>query len=413
MNLPARMSWRYLFARKSTNAINIITLIATFGVAIGVASLILVLSVFNGFEDTFLGMFNNLNPDVRVVAKQGKTFRVAQDTLTRLEALPGVQVVSRVLEETAMFRYGDRQSVGSIKGVDYRYPDINRVDTMIRDGRYDLTYPQAVPFGAVVGTRLAQELGIDVLNELLSLTIYMAKPRPRGVQNPILGGRSPFTVRNVVPTGIIRSQEAYENQAVILDLGLASELLSISDSSITAIEMKLYPGYDNEDTYEEIRAVMGPGFVTQDRYEQENTILKLMQVEKWLAFAIVSLMMILISFNLVGALWMIVLEKHKDISILRSLGMTATDVRNIFLRVGLLICGLGLFGGFVLAFLLHALQQRFELFTMPGTLYEAYPVSFRWQDFPVVIAVVLLIGLLASLLPAKRAEGITATISEE
>ena len=413
MNLPARMSWRYLFARKSTNAINIITLIATFGVTIGVAALILVLSVFNGFEDTFLGMFNNLNPDVRIVAERGKTFVADPELLTRLQKADGIMVVARVLEETAIFRYGDRQSVGSIKGVDTNYPDINRVDTMVREGRYDLFYPQAVPYGAIVGTRLAQELGIDVLNDLVSLTIYMARPRSRGMQNSITGGKSPFMVRNVVPTGIIQSQEAYENQAVIIDIDLAAELLSIQDSSISALELKLYPGYDNQDTYQQLGAIMGEGFVVQDRYEQENTILKLMQVEKWLAFAIVSLMMILISFNLVGALWMIVLEKRKDISILRSLGMTATDVRNIFLRVGLLICGLGLLAGFGLAFLLHSLQQRYELFTMPGTLYETYPVAFRWQDFPVVVVVVLLIGLLASLLPARRAERITATISEE
>ena len=412
MNLPARMSWRYLFARKSTNAINIITLIATFGVTIGVAALILVLSVFNGFEDTFLGQFNNLNPDVRIVPARGKTFRPDADTLLHLAKLPGVEVVSRVLEETAVFRYGERQSVGSIKGVDYRYPDVNRVDTMVRDGRYDLDFPQSEYFGAVVGTRLAQELGIDVLNELIALTIYMAKPRARGVSS-ITGGTSPFTIRNVVPTGVIRSQEAFENQAVIINIGLASELLSVRDSSISALELKLFPGFAGEDTYATIRETMGPGFTVLDRYQQENTILKLMQVEKWLAFAIVSLMMILISFNLVGALWMIVLEKRQDISILRSLGMTATDVRNVFLRVGLLICGLGLLGGFTLAFALYFLQKNYELFTMSGTLYEAYPVAFRWRDFPVVILVVTVIGLLASLLPAKRAESITATISEE
>ena len=412
MNLPARMSWRYLFARKSTNAINIITLIAAFGVAIGVAALILVLSVFNGFEDMFLGMFNNLNPDVRVTARRGKTFRVDEATLLALDNLPGVKVVSGVLEETAIFRYGDRQSVGSIKGVDHRYREINQVDTMIREGAFDLDNPSSTSYGAVVGTGLGQELGVDLMNEFMSLTIYMAKPRARG-GSLLGGGQSPFRIRNVQPTGIITSQEEGENRAVIISLALARELLSMPDSSLSALEIGLFPGFDTEDTYAAIGRLVGEEFTVSNRYQQENALLKIMQIEKWLAYAIVSLMMILISFNLIGALWMIVLEKRKDITILRSLGMTATNIRNLFLRVGLLICGLGLGAGFLLAFLLRFVQRRYELFTIPGTLFEAFPISFRLIDFPIVALTVLSIGLLASLLPARRAERITAVISEE
>ena len=402
MNLPARMAWRYLFARKSTNAINIITSIAAVGVAIGAAALILLLSVFNGFEDLFLSLFNNLNPDVRITAARGKTFEVDDELLQKLYRLDGVTAVSQTLEETAMFSYDDRQGFGRIKGVDFAYPDINGIDTMVREGRYDLDYPQAPIRGAVVGNQLAISLGIDVLNQFEALTVYMWKARARGAST-LLTGRKPFTTREVMPTGVVRSQEAFENQAVLVSLDFARELLDIPDSTVSALEIGLAPGFEEEYVYEAIQEAIGPDFVVRNRYEQENSLLKLMQVEKWVGFAIVSLMMVLISFNLVGALWMIVLEKRKDIAILRSLGMTGRNIRGIFLRVGLLLCTLGLLFGFFLAGVLSFLQQQYGLISIPSGLMEAYPISFRWYDFPVVAATVLFIGLLASVLPARRA----------
>ncbi len=412
MNLPAKMAWRYLFARKSTNAINIITLIAAFGVAIGAAALLLLLSVFNGFEDLFLGMFNNLNPDVRIVAAEGKTFDLDQETLKGLYRLDGVEVISQTLEETAIFSYDDKQSAAHIKGVDSFYQDINGIDTLVRDGRYDLDTPAREGFGAVVGNQLSISLGIDPLNQFERLSVFMLRPKTRG-SSFLTTGRSNYLRKEFQPTGIIRSQEAFENQAVLVSIGEARELLSVSDSTVSSLELKLYPGFATKDTYRRIQAFMGSGFLVKNRYEQENSILKLMKIEKWVGFAIVSLMMILISFNLVGALWMIVLEKKRDISILRSLGMTAGDVSSVFIRVGLLLCGLGLLSGFLLAGVLFVLQKTFGLISLPGVMTEAYPISFRWYDFPIVSLTVLLIGVIASLLPAQRAGKIDAVIVEE
>lgn len=412
MNLPAKMAWRYLFARKSTNAINIITLIAAFGVAIGAAALLLLLSVFNGFEDLFLGMFNNLNPDVRIEAAEGKTFDLDQETLHGLYRLDGVEVISQTLEETAIFSYDDKQSAAHIKGVDSFYKDINGIDTLVRDGVYDLDTPTRKDFGAIVGNQLSIALGVDPLNQFERLTVFMLRPKTRG-SSFLTTGRSNYLRKEFQPTGIIRSQEAFENQAVLVSINEARELLSVSDSTVTSLELKLYPGFATKDTYRRIQEFMGTGFVVKNRYEQENSILKLMKIEKWVGFAIVSLMMILISFNLIGALWMIVLEKKRDISILRSLGMTARDVSSVFIRVGLLLCGLGLLTGFVLAGILFFLQKTFGLISLPGVMTEAYPISFRWYDFPIVSATVLFIGVIASLLPAQRAGKIDAVIVEE
>lgn len=406
------MAWRYLFARKSTSAINLITMIAGFGVAIGTAALLLVLSVFNGFEDLFLTMFNNLNPDVRIVAAEGKTFEVDEKMLRGLDQLEGIAAVSQTLEETAIFSYDDKQNAATIKGVDEAFPLINGIDSMVNDGAYELDVSSREGFGAVIGYDLAVTLGIDPLNQFERLTVFMLRPKPRG-GGFMTTGRTNYLRREFRPTGVVRSQESMENQAVIVSIDKARDLLSVSDSTVSSLEVALKPDFINKATYRRIEEYLGPAFLVKDRYQQENTILKLMQIEKWVAYAIGSLMMILISFNLVGALWMVVLDKRQDISILRSLGMTEGNVSGVFMRVGLLLCGLGLLAGFVLATLLFVLQKYFGLISLPGLLTEAYPISFRWHNFVVVALTVLGIGLLASLLPAWRAGKVGSVVSEE
>ena len=412
MNLPLRMAWRYLFARKSTNAINIITFVAAFGVAIGAASLIIALSVFNGFEDIFVGLFNNLNPDVRITAAEGKTFTADEDMLDRIRRVPGVLVISETLEETARFQYMGHQAFGPLKGVDHNYPSINGIDTMIDEGKYDLDYPQVPALGAIVGKNLAQELLIDPYNQFNALSIYVPRPRTRGGGTVLASGRLPYQVREVLPVGIVRSQEAFENQAVLIKLSLAREIMGVEDRVVSGLELRLFNGFVTPSTLRQLRKAVGEGFIIRDRFEQENSILKLMRVEKYVAYAIVSLMMILISFNLIGALWMIVLEKRKDIVILRSLGMAGGDIRNVFLRVGLLICGLGLLSGFALATGVYLLQTNYGIVGLPGTLAEAYPLAFRPLDFLVVTITVLFIGLIASILPARRAQSVELAVKE-
>ena len=412
MNLPRRMAWRYLFARKSTNAINIITFVAAFGVAIGAAALITALSVFNGFEDIFVGLFNNLNPDVRITAVAGKTFLADDELMQRLRGVEGVQIISETLEETARFQYASHQAFGPLKGVDHNYPSINGIDTMIEEGKYDLDYPQVSALGAIVGKNLAQELLIDPYNQFNALSIYVPRPRTRGGGTILASGRLPYQVREVLPVGIVRSQEAFENQAVLIKLDLAREIMGVEAGIVSGLELRLAPGFNIPATYRRLEEVLGDEYTVRNRFEQENSILKLMRVEKYVAYAIVSLMMILISFNLIGALWMIVLEKRKDIVILRSLGMASSDIRGVFLRVGLLICLLGLLAGFLLATAVYLLQTHYGIVGLPGTLAEAYPLSFRPLDFLVVAVTVLVIGLLASILPARRAESVELAVKE-
>jgi len=228
----------------------------------------------------------------------------------------------------------------------------------------------------------------------------------------LASGRLPYQVREVKPTGIVRSQEAFENQGVIVDIALAREIMGVADNVVSSLEVKLAPGFTNARTYRSLQQTVEGNYIVKNRFEQENSILKLMRVEKYVAYAIVTLMMILISFNLIGALWMIVLEKRKDIVILRSLGMLKSDIRNVFLRVGLLICVIGLLSGFGIAVAVYLVQSNFSLIVLPNTLAEAYPLSLRYGDFLVVTGTVLFIGLLASILPARRAESIELAVNE-
>ncbi|MEM9836331.1 MAG: FtsX-like permease family protein [Bacteroidota bacterium] len=409
MNLPVKMAWRYLFAKKSTNAINIITLIAAFGVSIGTAALLLTMSVFNGFEDIFLGMFNSLNPDVKVEPIKGKTFTWTKEKAETLYTIPGIDLVSETLEETAIFTYRNKRGAGKIKGVDDAYVMINQIDTTIREGYYQMRDGTG-KYYAVVGHQLANALGIDVVDPFETLNIIMAK-RKRSRSIALSGGALPFVRKPVFPVGVMHTPQNVENQSVIIDIGLARDLLDLQERKISALEIRLYPGFDNQTTYDAISAVVGENFTVKNRLQQESGILKLMQIERWISFAVVALMMILISFNLIGALWMIVLEKKKDIAILQSMGLTPDQVSKIFLYVGLLLCGLGIVAGFVFATLLYMAQTQWALIRIPGL--DAYPLSLRAVDFPVVAIVVLVIGLLASILPAQRAARIETIVREE
>lgn len=407
-----RMAWRYLFAKKSTNAINIITLIAAFGVAIGTAALVLSLSVFNGFEDLFLGMFDNMNPDVEISPTEGKTFQFTTKQKEKLYNIDGVKQVSSTLEETAFFNYRGRRSAGKIKGVDDAYIHINQIDTSIRQGYYKLRDGRRDSYFAVVGRQLTNSLNIDVLDQFTALDIYMAKRERKG-SSIFTGGGQPLVIKSVLPVGVIYAQQSAINDGVLIDIGLARKLLGLSFNAVSSVEVKLAPGFDIPETYTAIREVVGPDFAVKNRLEQESNLLKLMKIERWITFAIVALMMILISFNLIGALWMIVLEKKKDISILRGMGMTSQDIRGVFLRLGLLLVGLGIAVGFLLAITFALLQKKYTLISIPGSMMDAYPMSLRFIDFPIVAAVVLLIGFLAAILPARRAQRVEAIVREE
>ncbi len=405
MNLSLKIARRYLFAKKSTNAINIITGISVVGIAIGTAALVLVMSVFNGFEDLIIGMFSKFNPDVKVTAAVGKTFVPDSSQILQLEAIPGVEMVSQTLEEVAFFEYGQDQDFGIVKGVDENYRRVSGIDSAIFLGEFRLSAGERNL--AVLGRGVARNLEVDMEDPFATLNIYMAK------REKTSGLDQPFRKRITYPMGSFSIQQEFDNQYVIVSLDFARDLLGTYDE-VSALEIRLKSGTDQKRALAAIRAVLGDDFQVKDRFQQDEAFLKLMNIEKWMSFALLSLTIVLVAFNMIGSLWMIVLEKKADISILKSMGANEKLVRNIFIGQGLLLSLFGLLVGLVLAWIFYALQKIFGIVSIPeGFVVDAYPIGMRFFDVFAVVVVVLVIGLIASIPASLRASKVPALVREE
>lgn len=410
MQFSIRIARRYLLAKKSTNAINIITGIAVFGIAVGSAALILVLSVFNGFEDLISTMYSNFNPDVKITPAQGKTFTADTVMLEELLALDEVAAVTTSLEEVAFFEYKDNQDFGTLKGIAPDYQEVVGIDTTVREGEYRLQNGQKDL--AILGLGMRDKLNVNIGDPFTELGVYM----PRRSQSQSLFSRQlqPFRRRYIYPGGTFVIQHEFNNEYVLAPIRFARNLLEAGPDEVSAVEIRLQEGVRSGDAVKQIEALLGKDYIAKDRFEQEAAFLKLMQIEKWLSYAIASLMLLLVSFNMIGALWMIVLEKQPDIAILRSMGALKTTIRNIFLAEGVLLSLLGLGMGILLALGLYAAQKYIGLITVPGNfIVEAYPISLRFIDFVIVAVTVTAIGLLAALPPALRSMRVSALIREE
>lgn len=405
MNLPFKIARRYLFAKKSTNAINLITGITVFGISIQTAAFVLVLSVFNGFEKLLLDMFNNFNPEVKITPVKGKTFSEDTIDLQALQEIKGVELVSKSLEETAFFEYKNSRAFGTIKGVDSLFNQVNTFDSTIIAGRYLLSLGD-MSF-AIIGLDLYNDLGIDLEDDFSALSVYMPKQERVG---PL---EQPFRKQFLYPAAAFAFQQDIDRKYVLSSLDFCQSLLNKPDQ-ISALELKLDTTINIEQTKNSIRTLVGSNFYVKDRYEQEAAFLKLMNVEKWLGFAILTLVLLLVAFNLIGAMWMIVLEKKQDIAILKAMGSTPKNIRNIFLYEGLLLCSIGMIIGFILALAFYFLQQSYGILTLsPSLVISSYPMELRPFDFLAIAFAVLLVGILASLPAANRAKRVEALVREE
>ena len=395
MRLPFRFALRYLFARRSVNVINLVTGLAVVGLGVGAAAVLLVLSVFNGFEGVIAEMFSKFNPAIAIAPARGKTFLVDSVPLAAIRSVPGVAHVAAVLEETAFFEYGDSRAFGRVKGVDTGYTRVSDIDEALVEGAFELP-PGERAFG-VLGLGLVGKLGVNSVDPFTPVQVYAAKRAAVGALD------RPFRVRAIYPVGTFAIQQDYDQQYLFTDLATARALLSLPGAA-SALEVAVAPGADYAAVADVVGDLLGADYLVRDRREQDADLLRLMNIEKWLSYAILSLVLLLVSFNLVGGLWLIVLEKERDIAILRAMGATDATVRAIFLAVGALLSGLGAALGLALAGFIYTLQVRYGLVPVPpGLVVSAYPIEMRASDVLVVGATVLAIGLVASLPAVRRA----------
>ncbi len=399
------IAWRYILGKKSFQAINIITGISMFGISIGAAALLLILSVFNGFEDLLKSLYNAIYTDLKVFPIEGKYFTPDSADLATIKAWPEIQAVSLTLEETALLDYQGSQDICTLKGVDDSFRKVTDIDSVLLDG--DFTLHQGDVSLAILGAGLASRLNVNFQNPYESLSIFMPNRKQRGPLDKA------FTEKYAFPVGRFSIKQDYDYQYVFVSLDFIRSLVDSPDAA-TGIEIRLNSGADSEKVKEKLKALFKTPVNVKNKDEQNAAFFKLMNIEKWISFAVVSLTLIIVSFNLVSALWMIVLDKKKDISILQSMGSSPADVRKIFMRSGWMICFLGLVIGIVLAVGFYLLQKQFGIVPIPeGFVVDSYPIELRWIDLLIVGITVFIIGTLAAWLPARKASRIAAYIRKE
>lgn len=396
MNFALFISKRYLIAKKTRNAINIISMISIIGVTVGVASLIVVLSVFNGFDGVIKSMYNSFDPDFKITPARGKVFNFSDSIKKQIINHPGVFDAAEVLEENALLRYSDQQYIATIKGVSDNFVNISGVDTMLVAGEFILKN-NSQNF-AIVGQGVAYYLSLN-LNYIDPIVIYIPRRDANIATNPARA----FNRNYIFPSGVFGIQQEFDTKYVIVPLDYARELFDYK-TEMSALEVKIKPEAKIKDVQADLKNMLGNDFQIKNRNEQHETFYKIMESEKIYIFIILTFILIIASFNIIGSLTMLIIDKKEDIATFRSLGANLQTIRRIFLTEGWLITIVGAIFGLLLGGFICWLQIEFELVRLQGSasfIIDAYPVQINWLDFVAVFVVVNLIGFLAAWYPVR------------
>jgi lipoprotein-releasing system permease protein len=397
MRFSLYIARRYLFTKKSQNAINIISGISMMGVAVGAMALVVILSVFNGFDEVVKSLFNSFDPDIKITATEGKVF-IPDDRFSQIEQLPGVLYLSEILEENALLKYDERQHIATIKGADESFIKVSGIDSMIYDGKMILTENNRSY--AVVGQGIAYSLQMG-LNFITPLFVYMPKRVGKiNMANP----DDAFRRQYLFPSGIFSIEQDFDSKYIIVPIEFMRELLEYTNE-VSSLELKLDPNSDQKNTQEAIRAILGADFNVQNRAEQNELFYRVMKSEKWAIFLILTFILIIASFNIVGSLSMLIIDKKNDIKSLRNMGANHKLISRIFLFEGWLISIVGSIVGILLGTLISWIQDKFEILKLnaSGTfVIDAYPVDLQMGDVVIVWITVLFIGFLAAMYPVKQ-----------
>jgi len=368
---------------------------------IGTGALIIVLSVFNGFEKLVVSLYNSFDPDIKITLNEGKTFDTTHVSPEALKKIKGVKAVTRVIEENALVKYHEKQYIVTIKGVSDEFMQTSGVDTMISDGQFILH--QGDTSYAIVGGAIAYNLKMNLGDFISEMEIYAPRKDASSLTNP----EEAFNSRFIRPSGIFAVQQDFDAKYIIVPLDFAKELLGY-DTQLSSLEIALQDNADVSEVKARLENLLGKEFNIRDRYTQHELIYKIMKSEKWAVFLILAFILLIATFNVIGSLTMLIIEKQQDIAILHSMGADAGLLRKIFLTEGLFITLIGAALGLVTGGLICFLQERFSLIKLTGSgsfVIDAYPVHMQVPDFISVFITVFAIGLLAAFYPAKKLVG--------
>lgn len=396
MNLPFFIAGRYLFAKKSHNVINIISAISSAGMAVGTAALIIILSVYNGFDSIVRSMLGSVEPDLMVTPAEGKVFVPEGDAYSWLYDQPEVSTICTVLQENVFISYDGQQRVATAKGVDAIYEEESPLRDHLRDGDFIL-HRGDVPL-ACVGAGLAYGMGINP-RFVSPLEIYFPSRKENiSLSNPAASLRS----EDVYPSGIFSVNTDVDNSLFIVPIDVMRSLLEYTDE-VSAVEIRMVPGTSAGVTArigKELSSRLGPGFDVKDRFRQNESLYRMMKYEKVSIYLILIFVIIIIAFNIFGSLSMLIIEKDGDIGTFYSMGATESLVKRIFILEGWMISMLGMLSGLVLGVAFVLLQQATGFIRMPGNfIVQAYPVILSWQDILLTAAGVAIVGYVIAVLP--------------
>ena len=401
MNFPFYIARRYLFSKKSTNAINVISMISMAGIIVATTALVIVLSVFNGFHDLVASFFTQFDPQLKVVPVEGKAVPSDDPVLTEIRRLPEVDVATESVEDMALAVYNDHQAMVTLKGVDGNFSELTHISEIVYgDGEFQLQVAN-LEYGTI-GIRLAQQLGMGArFGDYLR--IYA--PRRDG-QLDLSNPQDGFELDSLLSPGVVfcTRQGKYDKGYILAPIGFARRLFD-QQGMLTSLELRLKPGSNLNAVKKHMRNIAGDRYRVLDRYEQQADTFKIMQIEKFIAYIFLTFILVVACFNIIGSLSMLIIDKREDVVTLRNLGATDRQISSIFLFEGRLITAIGAVAGIVLGLLLCWLQQQFGLVGMGNSadmfVVNAYPVSVHYQDVLLVFFTVLIVGSIAVWYPVR------------
>jgi len=394
-------AWRYFKAKKTTNAINIIAWVTVGVIAFATACQILVLSVFNGFEGLVKSLYSSFYTDIKITPATGKTFTLSQAQINSINKQPSIFAISLIAEEKALLQNEELQSMVYLKGVDSNYINVSGVAAKTIEGKFDMG-TVAEP-GIVAGYGVQNAAGINVNGRLENsiLTIILPKKGKVSVSDPMQS----LSEGNAKATGVFSIQQDFDNKYALTNIDFVKQQMGFAANEFSACEIKLKDGANLETAQLQLQQALGINYKVLNKYEQNQSLYSTMRLEKWVIYAVLTLILLIAAFNMISALTMLVLEKQKDISVLQSMGANKSMVLKIFLSEGLLLGSIGTIAGILLALIITFLQVKFKLVKLEGGsfLIDYFPVELAAADFILVAATATFIAFMASWFPARKA----------
>lgn len=400
MNFPFYIAKRYLFSKKSHNAINVISGISVCGVALATLAMVCTLSVFNGFQDMVATFFTAFDPQVKITSVKGKVFDGSMPVLSQIKNMPEVAVYSESVEDNAMVQYKGRQVMAVIKGVEDNFDKLTPIDSILF-GRGELILHDEVADYAIPGLQLLSTLGTGI-RFLDPLEVYAPK---RGAKINMANPMSSFVSDDLFSSGLTFTvnQEKYDGSYILTSIDFARNLFQY-DKEVSAVNLRLHPTANEKDVISKIKRILGEDFYVQDRYEQQADTFRIMEIEKLISYIFLTFILMIACFNVIGSLSMLIIDKKNDVQTLRNLGASDNQIVRIFLFEGRMISFIGAVAGVILGLILCLVQQEYGIISLGNSgsfVVDSYPVSVHVWDVVLIFITVLVIGFISVWYPVR------------